>query len=91
MCSFKGSIRFKLMPAEQAELFRTAQRSADRDQITRLYRREECESGCFVEGSPTNLRFATAPGTLESIMTLSERSRARFVVIVREPVSRDIS
>ena len=66
-------------------------RTISRAAITRLFDASKCQSGCFVSASPSNLRIPTAPSTLEFIMSAQERARARFVAIVREPISRDIS
>ena len=55
------------------------------------FEQERCPSGCFAEGTPSNLRVPSVPGRLYGLMTPGQRLRARFVAIVREPVARDIS
>ena len=57
----------------------------------KIYVERTCASNCFVEGTPSNIREPEAPGRLHSIMTAGERMRARFVVVVREPIARDVS
>ena len=62
-----------------------------RERFTSVFRLERCKSGCFVEGTPTNIRAGEAPRTLFGLMTAAERAASKFLLVVREPVSRDIS
>lgn len=65
--------------------------STTRLQFTSLYWKSRCVSGCFAEGTPSNIRSPTAPAILNRLLRADERPLVRFVVVVREPVARDIS
>ena len=89
---------YDTLPNDEVDQLKAAYKHSGRDpslltrtKITRLYNATKCRSGCFVAGSPANLRIPTAPRTLEIMMSHQEWARARFVVMAREPVSRDIS
>ena len=56
-----------------------------------VYPSWRCSTGCFVEATPSNMRSVAAPERLFQMMHSSEASRTRFIVVVREPISRDIS
>ena len=62
-----------------------------RDDFTSIYRRDDCRSRCFIEATPANIRTSRAPRMLFGLMTEAERAAAKFLLVVREPVSRDIS
>ena len=62
-----------------------------RERFTSVFRLEKCKSRCFVEGTPANIRAGEAPRTLFGLMTAAERAASKFLLVVREPVSRDIS
>ena len=59
--------------------------------FTSLYNVSYCRSRCFLEATPANLAEKAAPSRLHAMMSASESARARFVISLREPVSRDIS
>ena len=62
-----------------------------RERFTSVFRLENCKSRCFVEGTPANIRAGEAPRILFGLMTAAERATSKFLLVVREPVSRDIS
>ena len=62
-----------------------------RERFTSVFRLETCKSRCFVEGTPANIRAGEAPRILFGLMTAAERAASKFLLVVREPVSRDIS
>ena len=62
-----------------------------REQFTSVFRLKDCRSRCFVEATPANIRTEEAPRTLFGLMTAAERAASKFLLIVREPVARDIS
>ena len=61
-----------------------------REWFTSVFRLENCKSRCFVEGTPANIRAEEAPRILFGLMTAAERAASKFLLVVREPVSRDI-
>lgn len=67
------------------------ERGSPRRDFASLYTTTSCPVGCFVEGTPSNIRDREAPSRLYGILTPDERVRVRFVVILREPLSRDLS
>ena len=62
-----------------------------REQFTSVFRLKDCRSRCFVEATPANIRSRKAPRILFGLMTAAERAASKFLLVVREPVSRDIS
>merc|ERR1719424_240447 len=62
-----------------------------RENFTSVFRLEDCKSRCFVEGTPANIRTRKAPRILYGLMTAAERTVSKFLLVVREPVSRDVS
>ena len=62
-----------------------------RENFTSVFRLEDCKSRCFVEGTPANIRSRKAPRILYGLMTAAERTVSKFLLVVREPVSRDVS
>ena len=62
-----------------------------REKFTSVFRLENCNSRCFVEGTPANIRASKAPRILFGLMTAAERAASKLLLVVREPVSRDIS
>ena len=62
-----------------------------REKFTSVFRLKSCNSRCFVEATPSNIRAGNAPRTLFGLMTAAERAASKFLLVVREPVSRDIS
>ena len=75
---------------------RTARRGAAKRlaaQFARLYpsdRRSECLQG-FVEATPANLRHLTAPAELAAAVPAPFKAELRFIAVLREPISRDLS
>ena len=62
-----------------------------RENFTSVFRLEDCKSRCFVEATPNNMFNGRAPRTLFGLMTTAERAASKFLLVVREPVSRDLS
>ena len=62
-----------------------------REKFTSVFRLKSCNSRCFVEATPSNIRAGNAPRTLFGLMTAAERAASKFLLVVREPVSRDVS
>ena len=62
-----------------------------REKFTSVFRLKDCKSRCFVEATPNNMFNGRAPRTLFGLMTTAERAASKFLLVVREPVSRDLS
>ena len=56
-----------------------------------MFRARACQQRCFVEATPDNMADPHAPLSLSKWMIPKERSQARFVVVLREPIARDLS
>ena len=72
---------------------RNSTRNSDGAAFPTLYpaaRRGECAGG-FVEATPTNMRVPATPGALAAALPAAFRGALRFVAVLREPVSRDVS
>ena len=57
-----------------------------REMFTSVFRLEDCNSRCFVEATPANIRSRKAPRILFGLMTAAERAASKFLLVVREPV-----
>lgn len=86
-CSRRG----KTLPWQSKESHRLQHRTVTRADYVKIYEEKSCASKCFVEGTPDNIRNPAVPSRLLYLMTTQERGRARFIVVVREPISRDVS
>eukprot|EP00964_Phaeocystis_antarctica_P118301 scaffold82091_cov57-Phaeocystis_antarctica.AAC.3 len=53
--------------------------------FTSVFRLEDCNSRCFVEATPANIRSRKAPRILVGLMTAAERAASKFLLVVREP------
>jgi len=58
---------------------------------TSMWTPSSCESRCSVEGTPDFLYNPSVAPQLHRLMWQPERPRARFVAILREPISRDVA
>lgn len=56
-----------------------------------MYRTSDCPTRCFVDYTPGYLRDSAALLNLQAFMTTDQMSRARFLVVLREPIARDLS
>ena len=56
-----------------------------------LYHEAGCSSRCFVDATPTYLAAPDVPKLIAAHVPRPFRSEVRFVVVLREPVSRDLS
>jgi lipopolysaccharide transport system ATP-binding protein len=65
-------------------------RPCSRASYVHLYLSGSCRSDCFVEATP-QLHIPDLPITLWSMQSDWERRAVRFLVLLREPVSRDLS
>ncbi|KAL1514776.1 hypothetical protein AB1Y20_003862 [Prymnesium parvum] len=58
---------------------------------THIFPEHQCASGCWIDATPNDLPNWQSPITLTELTTPRERQLARFVVVLREPVARDLS
>jgi hypothetical protein len=56
----------------------------------RLYRPSRCPSRCFLEGTPY-FGVGSTYAQLHALFPASHRHSARFVVVLRDPIARDLS
>ena len=76
---------------QSKESHRLQRPTVTRSTYMRIYDQRSCPSNCFAEGTPDDIRNVAVPSRLFHMMTTQERGRARFVVVVRVPISRDVS
>ena len=81
----------KTEPWQSKESHVLSRPTVTRSTYMRIYHQRSCPSNCFAEGTPSDIRYVAVPSRLFHMMTTQERGRARFVVVVREPISRDVS
>lgn len=61
------------------------------EQYSRLFQPADCPHRHFVDATPAYLRSAQAPSRLYLVAPPALRPQLRMVVIVREPIARDLS
>eukprot|EP00966_Prymnesium_polylepis_P210261 4869458-Prymnesium_polylepis.1 len=73
---------------ESHNLLRAARPSARG--YARLYRPSNCPSRCFIEATPY-FGIGSTHAQLHGLFPAAHRHSARFVVVLRDPIARDIS